>query len=101
MSEYLAFKWKMVWFGLVWFGLVWFGFSYFGSLSLVKFGTMQNLKSIERELIEILSFIDTVTLVQFWVTLFFFPGQKQNREHCLAMLGQCWKKVGNTKGFQT
>ena len=74
--------------GLIWFGLVWFGFSYFGSLSLVKFGTMQNLKSIGRELIEILSFINTVTLVQFWVTLF-FPGQKQNREHCLAMLGQC------------
>ena len=71
MSEYLAFKWKMVWFGLVWFGLVWFGFSYFGSLSLVKFGTMQNLKSIGRELIEILRFINTVALVQFWLTLFF------------------------------
>ena len=72
MSENLAFKWKMVGFGLVWFGLVWFGFSCFGSLSLVKFGTMQNLKSIGRELIEILRFINTVALVQFWPTFFSF-----------------------------
>ena len=59
-----------IWFGLVWFGLVWFGFSYFGSLSLVKLGTMQNLKSIGRELIEIFSFINTVTLLQFWLKFF-------------------------------
>ena len=26
MSENLAFKWIMVWFGLDWFSLVWFGF---------------------------------------------------------------------------
>ena len=90
MSENLAFKWKMVSFGLVWFGLVWFGFSYFGSLSLVKFGTMLNLKSIRRELIEIFRFINTVTLVQFWLKLFFllFLGQKRNREDCHAMHGQ-------------
>ena len=58
--------------GLIWLGLVLFGFSYVGSLSLVKLGTMQNLKSIRQELIEILSFIISVTLVQFWLTFFFF-----------------------------
>jgi len=32
MSENLAFKGKMVRFGLEWFGLVWFGFLCFSSL---------------------------------------------------------------------
>ena len=92
MSEYLAFKWKMVWFGLVWFGLVWFGFSYFGSLSLVKFGTMQNLKSIGRELIEILRFINAVALVQFWLTFFFFRHKSQienTAKLCLGSVENC------------
>ena len=40
---------------------------------------MQNLKSIGRELIEILSFINTVTLVQFWVTLFFSGTKAKSR----------------------
>ena len=43
--------------GLIWFSLVWIGLSYFGSLSLVKLGTMQNLKSIGQELIEILALL--------------------------------------------
>ena len=54
MGEILAFIEKMVWFGLNWIGLVWSGFSWFGSLTLLNLGSMQNLKSIGQELIEIL-----------------------------------------------
>ena len=46
MGEILSFIEKMVGFGLDWIGLVWSGFSWFGSLSLIKLGSMQNLKSI-------------------------------------------------------
>ena len=57
MGDILAFIEKMVWFGLNWIGLVWSGFSWFGSLSLIKLGSMQNLKSIRQELIEILALL--------------------------------------------
>ena len=51
MGDILAFIEKMVWFGLNWIGLVWSGFSWFGSLSLIKLGSMQNLKSIGQNLL--------------------------------------------------
>ena len=57
MGDILAFIEKMVWFGLNWICLVWSGFSWFGSLSLIKLGSMQNLKSIGQELIEILALL--------------------------------------------
>ena len=57
MGEILAFIEKMVGFGLDWIGLVWSGFSWFGSLSLIKLSSMQNLKSIGHELIEILALL--------------------------------------------
>ena len=67
---------------------------------MVKFGTMQNLKSIGQELIEILSFINTVTLVQFWVTLFFSGTKAKSRtlpSYARAVLKEKKSRTEDTK----
>ena len=46
MAENLAFKGKLVWFGLVWFDLVWFVFLWSGSLDCVRRSSVQNLTAI-------------------------------------------------------
>jgi len=46
MAENLAFKGKLVWFGLDWFSLVWFGFLLSGSLDYVRRISVQNLTAI-------------------------------------------------------
>ena len=42
MSENLAFKGKMVWFGLYWFGLDWFGLDWFVFLCFSSCKTLEN-----------------------------------------------------------
>ena len=54
MTENLAFKGKLVWFGLDWFSLVWFGFLWSDSLDYVRRSTVQNLSAIGWEMNDIL-----------------------------------------------
>ena len=106
MSENLAFKGKMVRFGLEWFGLVWFGFLCFCSLRWSLLAYVPNLSSLcalcVLQLI-LLCVVPTFKMCDIHFFFFFFVNGVRSRTLPIVCMGSFgnYRRHTNTGYYRT